>query len=59
MKRLSAWILALGLLCAALPVLAADVQIGYVNEDTKIYMNSSERAVSTGNLTLGTQVQLV
>ena len=58
MKRLFAWILVLGLLCAALPVLAADVQIGYVNENTKIYMNSSEKAVSTGNLTLGTQVRV-
>lgn len=37
---------------------AEDVQIGYINEDTKIYMDASENAIVDGSASLGSQVRV-
>ena len=36
----------------------ADTQIGYINADTKIYMDASEKAIVDGNAVLGNQVRI-
>ncbi len=57
MKKL-ALLLALTIMCSALPAFAEDVQIGYVNTDTKVYMDASEKAIVDGSASLGTQVRI-
>lgn len=58
MKKLTALFLAFSLLLAALPALAEDVQIGYVNTETKVYMDASDKAMVDGVVSLGTQVRI-
>lgn len=57
MKR-CALLLVLILLLNALAAYAADVQIGYINADTKVYMDASEKAIVDGNAALGSQVRI-
>ena len=52
MKR-CALLLVLILLLNTLAAYAADVQIGYINADTKVYMDASEKAIVDGNAALG------
>lgn len=58
MKRMIAWFLTLCFLLAALPALAEDVQIGYVNTETKVYMDASDKAMVDGVVSLGAQVRV-
>lgn len=58
MKKLIALFLAFSLLLAALPALAEDVQIGYVNTETKVYMDASDKAMVDGVVSLGAQVRV-
>jgi uncharacterized protein YgiM (DUF1202 family) len=58
MKKLTALFLVFSLLLAALPALAEDVQIGYVNTETKVYMDASDKAMVDGVVSLGTQVRI-
>ena len=57
MKR---WALLMALFMAlnTLSVCAADAQIGYINCDTKVYMDASEKAIVDGSASLGTQVRV-
>lgn len=57
-KRLFSVTLALCLLAFCLPALAEGDQIGYVNEETKIYMSASTYGVVDGTADLGTQVRI-
>ncbi len=57
MKRF-ALILAFILMFNTAALCLADTQIGYINEDTKIYMDASEKAIVDGNATLGNQVRI-
>ncbi len=56
-KRL-ALLLAVMLAIPPLMSVAEDAQIGYINEDTKIYMDASEKAIVDGNASLGMQVRV-
>ncbi|MBQ6960661.1 MAG: PDZ domain-containing protein [Clostridia bacterium] len=58
MKKLIALFLSLCLLLAALPALADGPQIGYVNGETKVYMDASDKAMVDGVASLGTQVRI-
>ena len=58
MKRYASWLLAVVLAVTACPLCLAEVQIGYINEDTKVYMDASEKAIVDGNAVLGTQVRI-
>ena len=58
MKKRIALFLAFCLLFAALPTLAEDVQIGYVNTETKVYMDASDKAMVEGTASLGAQVRI-
>ncbi len=58
MKKLTALTLILCLLLTAMPILAEEVQIGYVNAETKVYMSASEKGVVDGTVDLGTQVRI-
>ena len=57
-KKLMSLILALCFLLAALPAMAEDPQIGYVNTETKVYMDASDKAMVDGTVELGTQVRI-
>ncbi len=57
-RKMTALLLALCLLAAVLPVTAEDVQIGYVNTETKVYMDASDKAMVDGTVSLGTQVRV-
>ena len=46
------------LLLGTVPALAEDVQIGYANTETKIYMSASEKGVVDGTVDMGTQVRV-
>ena len=39
-------------------VCLADAQIGYINADTKVYMDASEKAIVDGSAVLGNQVRI-
>ncbi len=58
MKKTLALILALCLLLPAAQAAAEDVQIGYVNGDTKVYMDASDKAMVEGTAGLGAQVRI-
>lgn len=57
-KQLLSLILALFLLLVQMPSLAEEVQIGYVNAETNVYMSASEKGVVSGVVELGTQVRI-
>ena len=57
MKR-CALLLALILALNTVTLCIADAQIGYINEDTKVYMDASEKAIVDGSASLGTQVRI-
>ena len=57
MKR-CALLLALILTLNTMAFCLADAQIGYINEDTKVYMDASEKAIVDGNASLGNQVRI-
>jgi len=58
MKRCLAFLLALSLVAGLIGALAEDAQIGYINADTKVYMDASEKAIVDGSVTLGAQVRI-
>ncbi|MBR6954768.1 MAG: PDZ domain-containing protein [Clostridia bacterium] len=59
MKRnILALLLALCLLLTAFPAAAEEAQIGYVNTETKVYMDASDKAMVDGTVELGTQVRI-
>ncbi|MBR6863181.1 MAG: PDZ domain-containing protein [Acidaminococcaceae bacterium] len=57
-KTFVSLLLVIALLLGTVHVLAEDVQIGYANTETKIYMSASEKGVVDGTVDLGTQVRV-
>ena len=57
MKRLAV-LLVMVLTLNAAALCLADNQIGYINADTKVYMDASEKAIVDGSANLGMQVRI-
>ena len=58
MKRILSLFLAALLALNTSALCAAETQIGYINEDTKVYMDASEKAIVDGSAALGMQVRI-
>ncbi len=58
MKRILSLFLAALLALNTAALCAAETQIGYINEDTKVYMDASEKAIVDGSAALGMQVRI-
>ena len=58
MKKTITLLLTLCLLLSALPALGEDIQIGYINGETKVYMDASDKAMVDGTAGLGAQVRI-